>query len=270
MKCMLQKVWALVLLCCAYVPAHSQVDIKVFENSSYVSKDTLLLTIDPNDNSGTGATGKTIYFNIYNLSPSQSVEFNVEAEWLCSNSSVHYQYCQQFPSDYTTGVCHPYHHDGIRTYDNYYPVPPDTCSYNYLRCHLYIYDYSVEPEYEKICRFTVKRKQTNEILDVMYLIIRRGDLPCSGPNSIRSAKAEDMAEIYPNPAWNVINIETKQGQIAGYALYTPDGRMVLNRQVISPEKRIHIDIRALANGVYYLKLTDRENKAFYKKIVVDH
>lgn len=269
MKCRLQKVLLFALLFCASLRAFSQVDIKVYDQSSYVSKDTVLLTIDPNDNSGTGATNKLIFFNIYNLSPNQAESIYLEAEWLCSNSSVYYQFCQKFPPDYLSGNCNMFHKDGLRTYDDGNIIPADTCSYNYLQCHFFIYDYSVEAEYEKICKFSIRRTNTHEVLDVMYLIIRRGNRPCSTPTGIPATQSEDFANIYPNPARDVISIVAKDRQIAGYTLYTPEGRMVLN-QATAPEKRIDINVGALANGIYYLKLTDRENRAFYKKIVVDH
>lgn len=269
MKYSLQNVLLFALLFCASIRAFSQAEIKVYDQSSYVSKDTVLLTIDPNDNSGTGATYKLIYFNIYNLSPNQAEAFDLEAEWLCSNSSVFYQFCQKFPPDYTSGVCNMFHKEGLRYYDNYYIIPADTCSYNYLQCHFFIYDYSIESEYEKICKFSLKRKNTHEVLDVMYLIIRRGNLPCSTPTSIPASQPADFANIYPNPARDFISIVTQESQIAGYTLYTPDGRMVLS-QPAAPGKRIDINVGALANGIYYLKLTDRENRPFFKKIVIDH
>lgn len=265
----LRKVLLLALLFCASVRASSQIDIKVYDQSSYVSMDTVFLTIDPNDNSGTGATNKLIYFNIYNLSPNLAESIYQEAEWLCSNSSVFYQFCLKSPPDYQSGICNTFHKNGFRTYGDRRTILPDTCTYNYLQCHFFIYDYSVEAEYEKICKFTVKRTNTHEVLDVMYLIIRRGNRPCSTPTSIPATQSEDFANIYPNPARDFISIVSKESRIAGYSLYTPEGRMVLN-QSTAPEKRIDINVGALANGIYYLKLTDRDNRAFYKKIVVDH
>jgi hypothetical protein len=47
--------------------AFAQVDIKAFQQCGFVSVDTLNVTIDASDNSGTGGTGKIFYFNIYNL-----------------------------------------------------------------------------------------------------------------------------------------------------------------------------------------------------------
>lgn len=274
MKLSLLKVVTLFLLSGISLPAFSQVDIRVYQagQGGYVSLDTLTLTIDPNDNTGIGATKKLVYFNIYNLSHTQPEAFYMEAEWLCSNSSAFYQFCQEYPSDYSTGTCHTFHRDGVRVYDDYnYTIPPDTCSYNYLRCHFFIYDYSVEQQHEKICRFYIKRRNTHELLDSMYLIIRRGNLPCSGggPTAINAATAEDAVSIYPNPARNSFTIAAMQDQWAGYSLYSPDGKRIVDQKIESV-KNVNIPVGNLSNGVYYLRLTDKKGQSLYKKVTVDH
>ena len=271
MKSNLKKVFLLVLLSGIALPAFAQVDIRVFQHSTYVSMDTLTLTIDVHDNSGTGAGNQIIYFNVYNLSPTQAETFYLEAEWLCSNSSAFYQFCQEYPPTYTSGTCHTFHKEGMTMYDGYdLLIPPDTCSYNYLRCHFFIYDYSVEPEHEKICRFRIKRRNTHEVLDSMYLIIRRGNLPCSAnPTGILTLPADDVAEVYPNPARNLLTIAAKQDQLTGCSLYSLDGRIIWDRH-IDQGKSSNINVGDLSNGIYYLKLTDSKGGSFYKKIVVDH
>jgi hypothetical protein len=270
MKLHVKKILITALLFGATLSAFAQVDIKAFQQNGFVSVDTLYVTIDASDNSGTGGTSKIVYFNIYNLSVTHAESFYLEAEWLCSNSSAFYQFCQEYPPDYNSGTCHTFHRDGQRVYADYnYSIAPDTCSYNYLRCHFFIFDYSVEQEHEKICRFLVKRRNTNEVLDSMYLVIRRGNLPCSGATSLHTPSVDDVAEIYPNPARNSFTIATKQDQLMGYSLYSPDGKILLDKNV-EHAKMVNINVKDLSNGIYYLKLTDRNRKSFYKKIVVDN
>jgi len=278
MKISTLKTILILLLSGVALPASAQVDIKVYQpaQGAYVSLDTLTLTIDTNDNSGTGATTKTIFFNIYNLSATHAEAFYLDAEWLCSNSSAFYQFCQEYPPDFTTGTCHMFHREGTSVYDDYnYTVPADTCSYNYLKCHFFIYDYSVEKEHEKVCRFRVRRRNTNEILDSMCLVIRRGHLPCnqSQPSdtttSIPSVSIDQVADIYPIPARSSFTIAARKGQPIRYALYAPDGRTLLDRS-IENGKQADIRVADLPNGIYYLKLVDNRRQSFFRKIVVAH
>lgn len=267
----------LTLLACMALPAFSQVELKVMQQGVYVSLDTLNITIDENDNTGTNDGVKVVYMNIYNLSTTHSEAFYLEAEWICSNSSVKYQFCQEYPPDYLSGTCETFHSAGVRAYDDYnYSIPPDTCSYNYLQCYLKIYNYSVEAAHQKICRFTVKRKITHEVLDVMYLNVRRGNMPCgnslidtNGTTGITTLSLDDVAEIYPNPARSFVTIAAKQGGLTGCSLYSPVGKLVFDRK-IAHGQRLDVPTGGLSNGVYYLKLIDNSGKAFYKKIVVDH
>lgn len=62
MKSSIQKITLLALLCSTSVTAFSQIDIRVMQQGTYVSLDTLNLIIDVNDNTGTGAGNKTIFF----------------------------------------------------------------------------------------------------------------------------------------------------------------------------------------------------------------
>lgn len=270
----MKKILLFALLFSTALPALAHVDIRVLEQGVYVSLDTFILTIDTNDNSGTGANSKIVFFNVYNLSATDAEDFYVEAEWLCSNSSTSYQFCQSYPPDYTSGTCHTIHSEGTRVYDGYdYSIPPDTCNYNYLECHFFIYDYSVEKEHEKVCRFNIKRRNTHELLDSMYLIIRRGNLPCyqsqpvTGMNSV--LQQDDVADIYPNPACSNFTIAAKQGQLISYSLYAPDGKIISDKHTEN-RKSFNINVGDLANGIYYVKLMDTNGRSFYKKIVVNH
>jgi hypothetical protein len=271
MKSLMKNLVILTFLLCASLPSMAQIDIRVYEHQAWTSPDTIMLIIDPNDNSGTGGGEKTIFFNVYNTSHTQSEAFFLEAEWLCSNSSAFYQFCQQYPPDYNSGTCHTFHREGQRSYADYnYSIPPDTCGYNYLQCYFKVFDYSIEPEHEKVCRFRIIRKNTLEVLDSVYLIIRRGNLPCNGaPTDIRIAAADEVANIYPNPARNTLTITAGQEEWTSCALYSIDGKQVWNANPRN-KKTAEVNVANLSSGVYYVKVTDRKGKAFYKKILVDH
>ena len=272
MKLITSTLTGIVLLLCASFAAFSQVDIRVYDQGNYVSKDTMLIAIDANDNTGTGATNKIVYFNIYNLSPTNAEAFYLESDMPCSNSSTFYQFCQEYPPAYNTGTCHTFHRDGLRIYDDYdYLIAPDTCNYNYLRCHFFIYDYSVEQQHEKIYQFFVKRKNTHEVLDSMYMIIRRGNKPCatSQPVGIHTLSVDDVADIYPNPVRNYLTVAAKADQLTHCSLLSADGKMVFDTPVKDKEN-LSINTGKLSAGIYYLKVTDRKGASFFKKIVVDN
>ena len=278
MKLLLKKILIATSLLSVSASAFAQVDIKVVQQGNFVSMDTLLLNIAPNDTTGKNGFGQYTYFRVYNLSPTNSVAFYMKAEWLCSNSSAFYQFCQEYPPDYLSGTCHTYHKEGERDYDQYnYLVPPDTCDYNYLKCYFKIYDYSVEEEHEKVCRFSVIKRGTEEVLDVMYMIIRRGNLPCTtsqpvdtgNTTGITSSAVDYIANVYPNPAQDFLTVAAKQNNLSNWSLHSLDGRMVLSGAV-ERKDRFSINIRSLSKGVYYLRLTDTKNAAYYKKIVIDN
>lgn len=278
MKLLFKKILIVASLLSASASAFAQVDIKVVQQGNFVSLDTLHLTIDPNDTTGRNGVGQYTYFRVYNLSATNSAAFYLKAEWLCSNSSAFYQFCQEYPPDYMSGNCHTYHKEGERDYDQYnYLIPPDTCDYNYLKCYFKIYDYSVEQEHEKVCRFSIIKKNTGEVLDVMYMIISRGNLPCNvsqpvdtgNTTGIALSSVDNMAEIYPNPAHDFIMITAKQNNLSSWSLHSLDGRRVLHGAKENSDM-FSINVGGVSKGVYYLRLTDTKNAAYYKKIVIDN
>ncbi len=66
-----------------------------------------------------------------------------------------------------------------------------------------------------------------------------------------AAGAQQDAEVYPNPAHDVLYIRSVQPVNA--ALYSPDGRMVLQAK-----EAVSLPLHGIANGVYLLRITDRE------------
>lgn len=255
--------------------ASAQVDMRILQQGSYASIDTLRITIDPDDYSGTGNVYKAVFFRVYNLSQTVQEAFYLKAEWLCSNSSAFYQLCQEYPPQYNTGTCQTYHREGVREYSDYqYTIPPDTCSYNYLNGYMKIYDFSIEPEHEKVCRFSVIRRSSGEVLDQMYMIIKRGNLPCDGSapdttqsTSITAITANDRLSVYPNPASDVVNVVSQGEALARYALHASDGSLQGQGRLAAHGPQ-SIDLSHLRGGIYYLTLYDKNRRSYYRKIIV--
>lgn len=273
----MKKVLLMALLCTMSVAASAQIDIQVWKHDQYsnfgfLSMDTAIAEIDYQDTVSFGDA--VITLKILNKSVIAAEDFYVEAEWLCSNSSAFYQFCQQYPPYYTSGTCFPFHTEGTRDYDDYhYSIPPDTCSYNYLLCEFKLHRYNVEVQHEKICKFTVRRRYTHEVLDTLYLIIRKGNLPCykSQPGSstgIANPSADFAVTTYPNPASNLLTIDAGQDRLKGYTLYAADGKRIMDQTV--DKQKVQVYVADLSNGIYYLKLTGSNGTSSYKKIVVAH
>jgi len=249
--------------------------MRILQQGSYASIDTLRITVDPNDFSGTGSVYKAVFYRVYNQSQTASEAFYLRAEWLCSNSSAFYQLCQEYPPEYNTGTCQTYHREGVREYSDYnYSIPPDTCSYNYLNRYMKIYDFSVEQEHEKICRFSVIHRSSGAVMDQLYMIIKRGDLPCDGSTpdttqstAIKALTAINAVSVYPNPAVDRVTIAAKDIVLTGYAVYAADGSLQ-GQGKIAQQGPQTVDLSGLADGMYYLKLSDKNKRPFYRKVII--
>ena len=73
--------------------------------------------------------------------------------------------------------------------------------------------------------------------------------------------------VYPNPATEVLNIETSMVEKeATLIIYNINGQELINQQII--ENKVHIDISKLKKGIYFIKLittNSAEVKKFIKK-----
>ncbi|MDR2205724.1 MAG: T9SS type A sorting domain-containing protein [Flavobacteriaceae bacterium] len=76
-------------------------------------------------------------------------------------------------------------------------------------------------------------------------------------------KTNDIT-LFPNPATNILNIETSQ-KISGIIIYDASGKMVKTVQNTGKT----IDISTLQNGVYHLEIFTDKGK-IYKKFVVNN
>jgi hypothetical protein len=68
-----------------------------------------------------------------------------------------------------------------------------------------------------------------------------------------------VISIYPNPTEGIVNIEMSEFKEA--TVYTLSGKRLLRSKVKS------IDISALSEGVYLIKLEDRNGASVYTRLV---
>ena len=88
--------------------------------------------------------------------------------------------------------------------------------------------------------------------------------PC--PLNVKTQSHNNSVEIYPNPTGSIMNIKSEKNiEWKKIALLNIFGEEVSIKQVSSPE----IDVSALPNGIYFLKITDGE-RSFSKKVVIQH
>lgn len=80
---------------------------------------------------------------------------------------------------------------------------------------------------------------------------------------------ELSAEVYPNPAVEAVTIALNAPLLeeATLEVYTVDGRLVLKKEVRSGSVEIDLDVRSIANGVYWIQLQS-DGRRIREKIVI--
>jgi len=80
---------------------------------------------------------------------------------------------------------------------------------------------------------------------------------------------ELSAEVYPNPAVEAVTIALNAPllQDATIEVYTLEGRLVMSTEVSSGKNEITLDVRSLANGVYWINL-ESDGQGIREKMVI--
>ena len=80
---------------------------------------------------------------------------------------------------------------------------------------------------------------------------------------------ELSAEVYPNPAVEAVTITLNAPllQDATIEVYTLEGRLVMSTEVSSGKNEITLDVRSLANGVYWINL-ESDGQGIREKMVI--
>ena len=72
--------------------------------------------------------------------------------------------------------------------------------------------------------------------------------------------------IYPNPAKNYINIDSKNEKILSVDIINILGKTVISKKDFNSNT---IDIRNLSKGVYFLKMQNKKNNIVTKRLIID-
>ncbi|MFT5779483.1 MAG: PKD repeat protein [Crocinitomicaceae bacterium] len=76
--------------------------------------------------------------------------------------------------------------------------------------------------------------------------------------------------IYPIPATDWIKVETENSNATMVELYTMSGRILIRERFLNPESAHFLRTTELANGQYYLRVSDAENNFSHHPIVIQH
>jgi len=73
----------------------------------------------------------------------------------------------------------------------------------------------------------------------------------------------DELRVYPNPAKDVITVETKESGLLH--LFNMDGKQLMQQNMISPS--VLLDVTGIKKGIYILRF-DGKKGSYYRKVVV--
>jgi len=73
--------------------------------------------------------------------------------------------------------------------------------------------------------------------------------------------------IFPNPANTILNVQMNEAKNIRFKIVNTIGEELISEEIKKPEFKI--DISALPDGIYFLRITEGE-KNFSKKLVVQH
>lgn len=83
-------------------------------------------------------------------------------------------------------------------------------------------------------------------------------------------KIEKQFFIYPNPTTDYLNVNLNDNEKAEKVeLFSSDGKFLTPKLIINTTELIKLDMTDFSSGIYYLKLTFKNNKSFSKKIILN-
>ncbi len=77
-----------------------------------------------------------------------------------------------------------------------------------------------------------------------------------------------LFQVYPNPAENILIIETMHAGISHIAVYDALGKMVLSENVTDLAFQHAVILSELSTGFYNLRLTDKEGNTVHHQSIV--
>ena len=78
----------------------------------------------------------------------------------------------------------------------------------------------------------------------------------------------DKAMVYPNPAFDQLNIELPKGTIKSIGLFDVNGKNVLQKSPRNQSRSHQLDVSQMNTGIYYVRIVDEKNETVIKKILI--
>ena len=85
--------------------------------------------------------------------------------------------------------------------------------------------------------------------------------------SVKQLPYSLYVELYPNPATNVITINSLSGNIVQVQLFDMQGRPVMDRKDLQSNTAM-LDLSDLQKGIYMVKVLNRERQSTYRKLII--
>ena len=92
----------------------------------------------------------------------------------------------------------------------------------------------------------------------------------NGPNAIYGYSVDNSVNIFPNPSSNIVNIQfAALKNNTNITIRTIDGKEIYNETVIEKGENVFrtIDVSGFSKGIYFLHITNKENKMLKKLII---
>lgn len=90
----------------------------------------------------------------------------------------------------------------------------------------------------------------------------------SGIEEVFTSSVNTDISIYPNPADKILNIDSKEFNIANVKIFSSDLRLVKEHIVEMSNQKVEINLEDLNSGSYTILITDHEDKLISRSIKV--
>lgn len=88
-------------------------------------------------------------------------------------------------------------------------------------------------------------------------------------NGVQNYKANTITKVYPNPANNMLYINTSNNNLEQLLIFNSLGQLVIQQEVSNKTSQIAVNVRQLQNGVYFLKAISATKQSSIR-FVVNH
>ena len=92
--------------------------------------------------------------------------------------------------------------------------------------------------------------------------------PRSAQNSEAFKSAPKKSILYPNPAEDVIFVESREGNFSSFGLYSIDGRKVLEKNNLD-QRQMNFIVDNVHEGIYFLIITYTDGSSEQHKVIIE-